>query len=108
MAENDHSVDITTAVSIDKWVAGVVENITHVHGIVTAENYGCIPCRVGTVRQRESLVRLASPAGDRRAELEILDQLDGALRDGSVCGLGQAASAAVQSAISLGLIGAER
>lgn len=68
----------------------------------------CIPCRVGTVRQRESLVRLASPTGDRKVELTILDQLDGALRDGSVCGLGQAASGAVQSALSLGLIGGER
>jgi NADH-quinone oxidoreductase subunit F len=68
----------------------------------------CIPCRVGTVRQGEALERLASPTGDRVLELEILDQLDGALRDGSVCGLGQAASVAVQSAIALGLIGAER
>jgi NADH-quinone oxidoreductase subunit F len=68
----------------------------------------CIPCRVGTVRQGEALVRLASPTADRRREIKILDQLDGVLRDGSVCGLGQAASVAVQSAIKLGLVGAER
>ena len=68
----------------------------------------CIPCRVGTVRQSEALVRLASSNGIRSHELEILDQLDTVLRDGSVCGLGQAASVAVQSAIALGLIGAER
>lgn len=68
----------------------------------------CIPCRVGTVRQQESLSRLASSNGSRNHELEILAQLDGALRDGSLCGLGQAASGAVQSAITLGLIGAER
>jgi NADH-quinone oxidoreductase subunit F len=68
----------------------------------------CIPCRVGTVRQHESLVRLASPTVDRRSELDVLSQLDGALRDGSMCGLGQAASADVQSAIALGLIGADR
>jgi NADH-quinone oxidoreductase subunit F len=66
----------------------------------------CIPCRAGTVRQAESLVRLRMPGSDRSHELEILDQLDLALKDGSVCGLGQAASVAVQSAIHLGLIGA--
>jgi len=65
----------------------------------------CIPCRVGTVRQAESLVRLSSSNGDRTVELEILDELDRVLRDGSVCGLGQAASVAVQSALALGLIG---
>ncbi len=63
----------------------------------------CVPCRVGTVRQHESLVRI-SEGGDRAAELEILDELDHVLRDASVCGLGQAASSAVQSAIRLGLI----
>ena len=65
----------------------------------------CIPCRAGTVRQSESLVRLAGPNADRDRELTILDELDAVLRDGSVCGLGQAASAAVQSALTLGLIG---
>jgi NADH-quinone oxidoreductase subunit F len=65
----------------------------------------CIPCRAGTVRQREALARLSSPGSDRVQELEILDELDQVLRDGSVCGLGQAASAAVQSALALGLVG---
>ncbi|MDA2980142.1 MAG: SLBB domain-containing protein, partial [Actinomycetota bacterium] len=68
----------------------------------------CIPCRAGTVRQAESLDRLKEPGVDRTHELEILNQLDQTLRDGSVCGLGQAASIAVQSAIELGLIGASR
>ncbi len=87
-------------------MAQIVQRIAEFFG---EESCGlCIPCRVGTVRQSESLVRLGSPSGDRSHELEILDQLDVALRDGSVCGLGQAASVAVQSAIALGLIGAER
>ena len=68
----------------------------------------CIPCRAGTVRQAESLERLREPGVDRTHELQILNQLDQTLRDGSVCGLGQAASVAVQSAIELGLIGASR
>jgi NADH-quinone oxidoreductase subunit F len=65
----------------------------------------CVPCRVGTVRQEESLIRIGegSPIAH---ELELLDQLDGVLRDASICGLGQFASSAVQSAIRLGLIGA--
>jgi NADH-quinone oxidoreductase subunit F len=87
-------------------MAQIVQRIAEFFG---DESCGlCIPCRVGTVRQSESLVRLESSNGDRTHELEILDQLDVALRDGSVCGLGQAASVAVQSAIALGLIGAER
>lgn len=68
----------------------------------------CTPCRVGTVRQSESLVRFGAPDGDQDHERGLLDQLDQALRDGSVCGLGQAASIAVQSALALGLIGGPR
>jgi NADH-quinone oxidoreductase subunit F len=87
-------------------MAEIVQRIAEFFG---DESCGlCIPCRVGTVRQEESIVRLASPGGNRIHELEILGQLDGVLRDGSVCGLGQAASGAVQSAIALGLIGGER
>jgi NADH-quinone oxidoreductase subunit F len=87
-------------------MAQIVQRIAEFFG---DESCGlCIPCRVGTVRQSESLVRLESSNGDGTHELEILDQLDSVLRDGSVCGLGQAASVAVQSAIALGLIGAER
>jgi NADH-quinone oxidoreductase subunit F len=87
-------------------MAKIVQRIAEFFG---DESCGlCIPCRVGTVRQSEALVRLGSSNGTRMHELEILDQLDVVLRDGSVCGLGQAASIAVQSAIALGLIGAER
>ena len=87
-------------------LASIVERIAE---FFADESCGlCIPCRAGTVRQRESLGRLGSGQADRTHELEILDQLDHVLRDGSVCGLGQAASVAVQSAIALGLIGGER
>jgi NADH-quinone oxidoreductase subunit F len=63
----------------------------------------CVPCRVGTVRQHESLVRLAS-GDDTAGELSILGELDQVLRDASICGLGQAASLAVQSALGLDLL----
>lgn len=66
----------------------------------------CVPCRVGTVRQDESLIRLRTTA-DRDAELALLADLDTVMRDSSICGLGQFATVAVQSAIQIGLIGAE-
>jgi NADH-quinone oxidoreductase subunit F len=61
---------------------------------------------VGTVRQDESLIRLRTTA-DRDAELTLLADLDTVMRDSSICGLGQFATVAVQSAIQIGLIGAE-
>jgi NADH-quinone oxidoreductase subunit F len=63
----------------------------------------CVPCRVGTVRQEESLARLERGA-PRGPELVILDDLARVMRDASICGLGQTAPAAVQSALQLGLL----
>jgi NADH-quinone oxidoreductase subunit F len=61
----------------------------------------CVPCRVGTVRQEELLHRLASgtPRGTRDDELALLNDIAQAMRDASICGLGQTASGAIQSAI---------
>ncbi len=66
----------------------------------------CVPCRVGTVRQEESLARLArgEPLGSRETELALLADLAQVMRDASICGLGHTAPAAVQSAISLNLL----
>jgi NADH-quinone oxidoreductase subunit F len=66
----------------------------------------CVPCRVGTVRQEEALARLArgTEIGSREQELALLDDLARVMRDASICGLGQTAPAAVQSAISLQLL----
>ncbi|MFI5230968.1 MAG: NAD(P)H-dependent oxidoreductase subunit E [Gemmatimonadales bacterium] len=66
----------------------------------------CVPCRVGTVRQEEALHRIASgrTRGGVRGELALLDELGEAMKDGSICGLGQTAYSAVESAIKrLGL-----
>jgi NADH-quinone oxidoreductase subunit F len=62
----------------------------------------CVPCRVGTVRQEELLTRLAAgaPLGSRAAELRLLDELAQAMRDASICGLGQTATLAIQSALA--------
>jgi NADH-quinone oxidoreductase subunit F len=61
----------------------------------------CVPCRVGTVRQEEALHRIAAkkPLGGIRTELALLDEIGAAMKDGSICGLGQTAYAAVESAI---------
>jgi NADH-quinone oxidoreductase subunit F len=60
----------------------------------------CVPCRVGTVRQEELLARLASGAtnGSRDDELRLLGEIGRAMRDASICGLGQTASSAIESA----------
>ncbi len=62
----------------------------------------CVPCRVGAVRQEEMLARLAAgrPEGSLAAELETYRELAQAMRDASICGLGQTASAAIESALA--------
>ena len=67
----------------------------------------CVPCRVGTVRQEELVARLAggAPLGSVSAELALLSDIGHVTRDASICGLGQTALSAVQSAVKLGLIG---
>jgi NADH-quinone oxidoreductase subunit F len=61
----------------------------------------CVPCRVGTVRQEELLARLATAnLNDSRAdELALLGEIGQAMRDASICGLGQTASSAIESAL---------
>ena len=62
----------------------------------------CVPCRVGTARQEESLARLCgNGAGAERALLGDLAQVMG---DASICALGHTAAAALQSALALGLL----
>ncbi len=61
----------------------------------------CVPCRVGTVRQEEALQRLASAASRGAAgdDLALLYELGAHMRDASICGLGQTASSAIESAL---------
>ena len=67
----------------------------------------CVPCRLGTVRQEELLGRLlrGTPIGSAGQELALLDDIATVARDASICGLGQTAVGAAQSAVRLGLIG---
>ncbi len=62
----------------------------------------CVPCRVGTVRQEELLGRLAAgvPLGSLEVEVQLLNELAQAMKDASICGLGQTATLAIQSALA--------
>ncbi len=61
----------------------------------------CVPCRIGTIRQEEALHRLvaARASGDRDMERTLIADLGRVMRDASICGLGQTASSAVESAL---------
>ncbi len=70
----------------------------------------CVPCRVGTVRQEEALHRLATRRlrGTLTDELALVREIGRAMQDSSICGLGQTAYSAVESAIErLGYFGGQ-
>jgi NADH-quinone oxidoreductase subunit F len=62
----------------------------------------CVPCRVGTARQEEALHRLVAgrTIGSAADELALLQEIAQVMRDASICGLGQTAANAIQSAIA--------
>ena len=62
----------------------------------------CVPCRIGAVRQQEALSRLIAgrPLGSVADELKTLREMGQAMRDASICGLGQTASSALESALN--------
>ncbi len=62
----------------------------------------CVPCRVGTVRQEEALQRLVrrDAIGSVSEESKTLQEIAQAMRDASICGLGQTASGAILSAMN--------
>jgi NADH-quinone oxidoreductase subunit F len=61
----------------------------------------CVPCRVGVVRQEEALQRLMAnrPLGSKSDEIVTLREMAQAMRDASICGLGQTAASALESAL---------
>jgi NADH-quinone oxidoreductase subunit F len=76
--------------------------VVRIAGFFRDESCGqCVPCRVGTVRQEEALTRLVSGRanGSREDELALIGQIGQVMRDASICGLGQLAANAVDSAI---------
>ncbi len=60
----------------------------------------CVPCRVGTVRQEEALRALIVERPPAAATSSRCSARSGqCMRDASICGLGQTASSAIESAI---------
>jgi NADH-quinone oxidoreductase subunit F len=60
-----------------------------------------VPCRVGTVRQEEALHRILAgrTIGGTSGEVALLEEIGLSMKDASICGLGQTAYSAVESAI---------
>jgi len=89
--------------------ADLVDSLLRIAQFFRDESCGqCVPCRVGTVRQEEALRRLAAGRtaagaaptnGRRETDLALLHEIGQAMRDASICGLGQTASAAIESAL---------
>ncbi|HEX4897671.1 MAG TPA: NAD(P)H-dependent oxidoreductase subunit E [Candidatus Limnocylindrales bacterium] len=82
--------------------ADLVGTLRRIAAFFRDESCGqCVPCRVGTVRQEELLARLADGTGvrTRDEELALLSDIGRAMRDASICGLGQTASSAIESAV---------
>ena len=82
--------------------ADLVAAVRRIAAFFRDESCGqCVPCRIGTVRQEEVLARLAR--GVREGQLELLADIGRAMTDASICGLGQTAAHAVESAVGLGV-----
>jgi NADH-quinone oxidoreductase subunit F len=84
--------------------ADLVDTLRRIAQFFRDESCGqCVPCRVGSVRQEELLARLAagSKVRSREMELTLLREIGQAMRDASICGLGQTASSAIESALRL-------
>lgn len=62
----------------------------------------CVPCRVGTVRLEEALARIRRQPTD--GDMHLIEEIDLAMRDASICGLGHTAAIALRSALELGLL----
>lgn len=82
-------------------LTGIVRRIA---SFFRSESCGqCVPCRVGTVRQEELLVRIGNKKL-KNDELSLFEDLATVMSDASICGLGHTASSAIRSALNLGLM----
>jgi NADH-quinone oxidoreductase subunit F len=90
----------------------LVDQVRRIAAFFRSESCGqCVPCRVGTVRQQEVIDRLINTtlvprgpgAGNKRGsdEFELLADIGRAMTDASICGLGQTAHHAIESAVAL-------
>lgn len=65
----------------------------------------CVPCRIGTVRQHETMVQLEKRGSLTPERRQLIDDVAQVMVDASICGLGHTAASAINSALALGLIG---
>lgn len=88
--------------------ADLARTVVRIAAFFREESCGqCVPCRVGTVRQEELVHRLMG--GGDRSDIAVLRDVGVAMRDASICGLGQTAWGAIESAIDrLGLFADEQ
>ena len=81
----------------------MIDQLQRIAAFFRDESCGqCVPCRVGTVRQQEALARLvkSSGTGSAAVDLQLLRDLGQVMRDASICGLGQTAHNAIDSALT--------
>jgi len=85
----------------------LLDTLTRIAAFFRDESCGqCVPCRVGTVRQEEALVRLGRPSanGQRDVDKALLADLAAVMGNASICGLGHTAATALGSALQAGLL----
>ena len=90
--------------------ADIGDALTRMAAFFRHESCGqCVPCRVGTVRQGELLGDMLASGADGKATAAaaVHAELAVAMKDASICGLGQTASTAIESALRLGLVRGE-
>ena len=64
----------------------------------------CVPCRVGTVRQFETMVQIQAKGSLSPQRRSLVDDIAEVMVDASICGLGHTAASAINSAMALGLL----
>jgi len=91
---------------------GLTDILARIAALFRDESCGqCVPCRVGTQRLEEAVHRLAAgtPLVSHANEIALIDDIAQAMQDASICGLGQTAPSALQSAITkLGIFSGTR
>jgi NADH-quinone oxidoreductase subunit F len=90
--------------------ADLIDALRRIAEFFRRESCGqCVPCRVGTVRQVELLEALRTGKAGRTGRtgrtggkdvMDLYNELAQAMRDASICGLGQTASSAIESAVA--------
>ena len=105
--EDVRAADLTLgsgAVTVFDGAADIGDILERITAFFRDESCGqCVPCRVGTVRQNEAIVRLRAGSA-QPGDAGLLDDLDTVMSDASICGLGHTAASAVGSARRLGLL----